>query len=57
MLGLMADESNARYIAWLKTGCNAFDLKEPQSQPMAFWTEQDILQYLKKQKENSYEHI
>lgn len=48
MLGLMADESNARYTAWLKTGCNAFDLKEPQSQPMAFWTEQDILRYLKK---------
>lgn len=48
MLGLMADESKARHDAWLKTGCNAFDLKEPQSQPMAFWTEQDILQYLKK---------
>ena len=48
ILGLMADESNARRNAWMQTGCNAFDLKEPQSQPMAFWTEQDILQYLKK---------
>ena len=48
MLGLMAEESLKRKDAWLKTGCNAFDLKRPQSQPMAFWTEQDVLQYLKK---------
>lgn len=48
MLGLMAGESKARKDAWMKTGCNAFDLKEPQSQPMAFWTEQDVLQYIKK---------
>lgn len=48
MLGLMAGESKARKDAWLKTGCNAFDLKEPQSQPMAFWTEQDVLHYIKK---------
>ena len=48
MLGLMAGESKARKDAWLKTGCNAFDLKEPQSQPMAFWTEQDVLRYIKK---------
>lgn len=32
----------------MKTGCNAFDLKRPQSQPLAFWTEQDILHYIKK---------
>lgn len=48
ILGLMAAESNQRYKAWLKTGCNAFELKEPQSQPMAFWTEQDILRYIKR---------
>ncbi len=48
MLGLMANESEQRYNAWLQTGCNAFALKEPQSQPMAFWTEQDILHYIKK---------
>ena len=48
MLGLMAGESKARKDAWMKTGCNAFELKEPQSQPMAFWTEQDVLQYIKK---------
>lgn len=47
-LGLMADESFKRRDAWMKTGCNAFDLKRPQSQPMAFWTEQDVFQYIKK---------
>lgn len=31
-----------------KTGCNAFSKKRVQSQPMAFWTEQDILHYIKK---------
>lgn len=44
---MMAEESSARESAWEKTGCNAFDLKNPQSQPMAFWTEQDVLAYIK----------
>lgn len=48
ILGLLAEESLIRKNGWMKTGCNAFDLQRPQSQPMAFWTEQDILQYLKK---------
>lgn len=48
MLGLLAAESQKRRTAWMKTGCNAFELKRPQSQPMAFWTEQDVLHYIKK---------
>ena len=48
MLGLLAGESIKRKSAWLKTGCNAFDIERPQSQPLAFWTEQDILHYIKK---------
>lgn len=48
ILGLLAEESLKRETAWMKTGCNAFELKRPQSQPMAFWTEQDILHYIKK---------
>lgn len=47
-LGMMASESQKRRNGWLKTGCNAFDLAKPQSQPMAFWTEQDILEYIHK---------
>ena len=29
------------------TGCNAFDNKKPVSQPLSFWTNQDILMYIK----------
>lgn len=45
--GMQADEGRRRQTAWLKTGCNAFDSKKPKSMPMAFWTEQDILHYIK----------
>jgi 3'-phosphoadenosine 5'-phosphosulfate sulfotransferase (PAPS reductase)/FAD synthetase len=44
----MANESKQRYGQWLKKGCNAFDTKYPMSNPMSFWTEQDIYQYIKK---------
>lgn len=45
---LLATESHRREQAWLRTGCNAFDSKNPMSKPMSFWTEQDVLQYIKK---------
>lgn len=48
IIGTMASEGQSRYMAWLKVGCNAFEAKEPTSQPMSFWTEQDVLQYIKK---------
>ena len=32
---------------WLQNGCNGFDMKSPVSTPMAFWTEQDVLKYIK----------
>jgi len=47
ILGTMACESSARRQAWLQNGCNSFDSKDPKSQPMSFWTEQDVLNYLK----------
>ncbi len=47
ILGLMANESILRKSQWLRYGCNAFEGSRPQSSPMSFWTEQDILQYLK----------
>lgn len=43
----MANESRARKNAWTQTGCNAFTSKHPRSAPMSFWTEQDVLQYIK----------
>ncbi len=39
------DESERRQKAWLKTGCNAFNAGV--SKPMSFWTEQDVLAYIK----------
>lgn len=45
-LGTLAEESRIRQQAWIRHGCNAFDSKKPQSTPIAFWTEQDILQYI-----------
>ena len=44
----MAIESIQREAVWLKTGCNGFDMARPMSKPMSFWTEQDVLQYIKK---------
>ena len=48
ILGTMAEESQLRYQKWLQHGCNAFETKDPKSQPMSFWTEQDVLHYIKK---------
>ncbi len=47
ILGTLAEESALRYASWLKHGCNAFQGKKPSSQPLSFWTEQDILHYIK----------
>lgn len=43
----MASESRLRTQKWLQNGCNAFDAKNPISNPMSFWTEQDVLAYIK----------
>lgn len=43
----MAAESQERQKTWLQNGCNAFGLKYPISNPMAFWTEQDVLKFIK----------
>lgn len=45
--GQMAEESRMRTGKWLKYGCNAFEQLHPHSNPMAFWTEQDVLKYIK----------
>lgn len=42
----MASESLLRTQNWLLHGCNAFDAKKPISNPMSFWTEQDVLLYI-----------
>lgn len=47
ILATMAEESRLRTQKWLQNGCNGFDMKSPVSTPMAFWTENDVLQYIK----------
>lgn len=47
IMATMATESMLRRNGWLTTGCNAFDGKPPHGKPMSFWTEQDVLQYIK----------
>lgn len=47
IIGTMAAESHNREQAWLLNGCNAFEAKSPTSQPLSFWTEQDVLHYIK----------
>ena len=47
ILGTMASESMQRTTSWIINGCNAFDLKNPQSRPISFWSENDVLLYLK----------
>ena len=47
ILATMACESRMRQQAWIRTGCNAFEGNHISSKPMSFWTEQDVLQYIK----------
>lgn len=46
----MIEESVNRKVVYLKNGCNMWDLKRPKSTPMAFWTQQDLLEYAVKEK-------
>ena len=47
MIATLAEESMMRTQSWVRNGCNAFESKDPKSQPLSFWLEQDILQYIK----------
>lgn len=47
IVATMTEESFLRRQAWLKSGCNAFECKHKISKPLSFWTEQDVLQYIK----------
>ena len=47
IIATMTSESVLRMQKWLQDGCNAFNAKTPHSNPMSFWTEQDVLLYIK----------
>lgn len=49
IIGTMAAESMLRKQRWMRYGCNSFDEKKrPTSNPISFWTKQDILHYIKR---------
>ena len=47
ILAMRAEESQKRVLMYFEHGCNSYDKKRPSSNPLAIWTEQDILRYLK----------
>lgn len=47
-VGTMADDSDARMVNYRKRGCNYFGNDKAVSTPLAFWTEKDIWDYIKK---------
>lgn len=49
MTAQMAAESEQRTATWYMYGCNMFNAKNPVSNPMSFWTEQDVLQYIQEE--------
>jgi 3'-phosphoadenosine 5'-phosphosulfate sulfotransferase (PAPS reductase)/FAD synthetase len=48
IIGTMAEESRIRWQRWVRHGCNAYSDSRPSSNPISFWTEQDILEYIKR---------
>lgn len=44
-LGITQDEGAMRQRQYEKTGCNVYEAGAPRSQPMGFWTKQDVLRY------------
>ncbi|MDD3797242.1 MAG: phosphoadenosine phosphosulfate reductase family protein [Lachnospiraceae bacterium] len=45
-IGITQDEGFRRQREYNRTGCNVYDSKHPKSQPLGFWTRQDILRYV-----------
>lgn len=47
-VGTMTQESTLRTTTYLKFGCNSFNNRRNMSTPIAFWTDKDIWDYIKK---------
>ena len=46
IVGTMAYESSLREKSYLQSGCNIFTKGNEKCNPLGFWTEQDILEYI-----------
>jgi 3'-phosphoadenosine 5'-phosphosulfate sulfotransferase (PAPS reductase)/FAD synthetase len=47
LIGTMAKDSAFRMESVMEHGCNAFDINNPQSRPLAMWTEGHVWEYLR----------
>lgn len=47
LIGINITESQLRKQLFLKTGCNAFELKRPASYPLSIWTIENIWEFIK----------
>lgn len=47
-IGQLSAESKLRQSNWIRYGCNAFEMEHQQSNPLSFWTNNDILTYIHK---------
>ncbi len=45
-IGITQDEGLMRQRQYNRTGCNVYNASQPKSQPLGFWTKQDILRYV-----------
>lgn len=45
-IGTLTVESRLRESKWIQNGCNAYEAKKKTSQPMSFWLENDVLEYI-----------
>lgn len=46
IIGTMADDSRLRTTNYLMNGCNVYRNYRPTSTPIAFWVEQDVVEYI-----------
>lgn len=56
MLGTMAKDSQFRKQSYVQHGCAAYDTARPRLMPIAFWTDDDIWEYIR-QNDVSYSEI
>ena len=50
IVGVMAEESLLRMNSYMRGECNQYSSEHPTSKPMMFWNEQDVLEYIKREK-------
>jgi len=47
-IGMMTGDSVLRKEMYLRKGCNSFSATNPQSNPLSFWTEENVWEYIEK---------